>query len=214
MERSVTVTGTGRLSLPPDTIQMTILLIAKDPDYAAMMQDADRRYAALISAAESAGIPAEQLRTTGFQVDTEYQHLPDENGNYRQVFAGYVCRHSLLLEIGMDLKLLGAVLSAAEQSGAGPELHFAFTLRDQAAVHEKLLRLAAEHARQDAEILAAAAGAKLGKLTAVRYRDEQPAYAGGGVMLRAAAKMNDSAAITPDQIQAEESAVFVWELCG
>lgn len=215
MERTVTVTGTGRLSLPPDTIELTFMLTAKDPDYSVMMQEAERRFAALKAAAEEAGISAEQLHTVYYNVDTDYQHLPDENGNYRQVFAGYVCRHSLLLEIGMDMELLGAVLSAAEQSGAEPELHFAFTLRDQDAVHEKLLKLAAENARRDAEILAVAAGAALGNLTAVRYRDSSmpQTECGSGMLLRAA-KMNDAASITPEQIHAEESAVFVWELCG
>lgn len=210
MEHTISVTGTGRLSLPPDTIQMHMTLTAKDPVYAAAMQDADRRFTALQTALEHAGIPAEQLHTEHCHVDTEYQHLPDENGNYRQVFAGYICRHTLLLELGLDLRQLGALLSAAEKSGAEPEFGIAFILRDQEAVHEKLLKLAAEQARRDAEILAASAGAKLGDLAAVRYHDEQP-QAGGGMMLRAA-KMCDAASITPEQITMEESAVFVWEL--
>ncbi|MBR3044765.1 MAG: SIMPL domain-containing protein [Oscillospiraceae bacterium] len=210
MERTITVTGTGRLSLPPDTIQIHMTLTAKNPDYAAVMQDADRRFAALQSAVEEAEIPAEKLRTEHYQVDTEYQHLPDENGNYRQVFAGYICRHTLMLELELDLKLLGEVLAAAEKSGAEPEFGITFTLRDQETVHEKLLKLAAEQAHKDAIVLATSAGAALGSLAAVRYHDEQP-QAGGGMMLRAA-KMCDAASITPEQITMEESAVFVWEL--
>ena len=211
MERTITVTGTGRLSLPPDTIQMHLTLTAKHPEYAAAMQEADRRFSALQTALGGAGIPAEQLRTEHYHVDTEYQHLPDENGNYRQVFTGYICRHTLMLELELDLKQLGRILSAAEQSGAEPEFGIAFTLRDQDAVHEKLLKLAAEQARRDAEILASAAGASLGSLVAVRYRDDTPQPAVGGVMLRAA-KMCDAAAITPEKITSEESAGFVWEL--
>ena len=210
MDRSITVTGTGRISLPPDTVQMHLTLTAKDPDYAAAMQDAERRFSALQAALQKAGIAAEELRTERCQVDTDYQHLPDENGNYRQVFAGYICRHTLLLELGLDLKQLGAILSAAEQSGAEPEFGIAFTLRDQAAVHDQLLKCAAEQARRDAEILASAAGASLGKLTAIRYRDDTP-QPPAGMMIRAA-KMNDAMSITPEQITTEESAVFVWEL--
>ena len=212
MERTVTVTGTGRCTLPPDTIRMHFTLTAKDPDYAAVMQDADRRFAALQSAAKAAGIAPEQLRTESWHVDTDYEHLPDEHGNYRQVFPGYVCRQMLLLEIGVDLKLLGAVIQAAESSGADPEFRISFTLRNRDTVHDALLKAAAEQARRDAEILAAASGAKLGALAAIRYRDDAPQLTAGTEMMLRAAKMNDAAAMTPEQITAEESAVFVWEL--
>ena len=60
-----------------------------------------------------------------------------------------------------DLTRIGAVIDAATQSGANRVQGIQFTLRDQDAVRAQALREAAQRARAEADVLAAALGLKV-----------------------------------------------------
>lgn len=217
MPRTIAVTGTGEIRVKPDIIQITFTLTAKNTHYSDMMQQADTQLSALQAAVSRSGIRAEQLKTTDYSVNTEYEHLADETGNYRQVFAGYVCRHTLLLELPLDMALLSGVLRAAEDSLTEPEFLITFTVRDRQKVQAQALKVAAEQARCNAEVLAAAAGVQLGQLLSIsNHSTVQPMISPTNyTMLRA--KMADGvcgagAAITPEDICTQETAELIWEI--
>ena len=54
--RTITVRGTGKVSVPPDTIELRLTLEAKDMEYAAAMEKAAGRIEALQGAILAAGI--------------------------------------------------------------------------------------------------------------------------------------------------------------
>ena len=107
-------------------------------------------------------------------------------------------------------------LAAAEQSGAEPELSLSFTVKDRFALQERVLTDAAQKARKNAEILAKASGVTLGALQSVTYHDPQheplSATRCNLVGMAKGAAMCDGIAINPEDITAEETAVFVWEI--
>ncbi|MBQ8923094.1 MAG: SIMPL domain-containing protein [Oscillospiraceae bacterium] len=216
MANTITVKGTGSVHVPPDTIEISFTLQAKAERYADTMQIAEKKRTALTAAVLEAGCGEDALKTADFRVNTDYEHLPDENGNYRPVFKGYVCVHSFRLELPVEMKLLAAVLGAAERSEAEPEFSVSFTVKDRFAVQEQVLREAAAQARRNAEILADASGVRLGTLCAVSYEDSRSQMVSqtrcnllaAGKIAMATADMN----IAPDDITVEETAVFVWEI--
>ena len=87
MPNSITVKGTGCVHVPPDTIEISFTLQAKAEDYSETMQIAEKKRNSLHGAVASAGCKPDDLKTTNFQVNTNYEHLPDESGNYRPVSA-------------------------------------------------------------------------------------------------------------------------------
>ncbi len=217
MQRTVTVTGTGEIRVKPDIIQISFVLSAKNTHYTDMMQQADVQLNALRTALQHCEIEPEQLKTSDYSVRTEYEHLPDENGNYRQVFSGFVCRHVMMLELPLNMAKLAEILRAVENSLTEPEFHIAFTVRDRHAVEADALKAAAEQARCNAEALAAAAGIRLGKLVSVSNRSGTPNLTSPTNYTMLRAKMSDAvcesaAAITPEDIRTEETAELVWEI--
>lgn len=219
--KTVTVKGVGRASAPVDTVELSFHIQARDKDYAAALETADRRTAALTAALEQAGFPARELRTGGFHVSTEYESVCDDRGNYHSEFVGYNCSYDQLLRFGFDPARLGEALAAAAQSGAQPELQLHFTLEEPEPLQAELLRSAARNARARAELLAAASGRSLGELQRIDYdlsrldfnsqtlmdMGELP-MAGGGAMTA----KRSFAALRPQDVQLQDTAVFVWEL--
>ena len=217
MNRTVTVTGTGEIRVKPDIIRISFALSAKNTHYTDMMQQADMQMTALRQAMQHCDIEPEQLKTADYSVRTEYEHMPDENGNYRQVFSGYVCRHELLLELPLNMTKLAEILRAAENSLTEPEFHIAFSVRDCHAAEAQALKAAAEQARRNAEALAAAAGVRLGRLISVSNRSGTPNLVSptNYTMMRAkmpAGACDAASAITPEDICTEETAELVWEI--
>ena len=103
---------------------------ADEEDYDRAMEQAARQSGAMTDAVKAAGFAAEDLKTTRFNVSTNYESIRDRDGNYRQVFTGYQCSQGFRLAFPLDMKRLGQVLSAIAASGAQPELHIAFTVKD------------------------------------------------------------------------------------
>ena len=169
MAKTITVKGVGKVSTRPDQILLTLNTEARDKEYEAAVEQASRQSEALTAAVKSAGFAQEELKTTRFNISTEYESVRDDQGNYRQVFCGYQCSQGFRLAFPLEMSRLGQVLSAIAASGTQPELHISFTVKDPTAIRAALLQSAAANARQSAEVLCAAAGTKLGQLLSIDY---------------------------------------------
>lgn len=221
MERTIAVKGTGTVSAAPDQIELSMNLSVLDPDYGAAAEAGDRKSGGLRAAVVAAGFPEDALKTTNYNVGTEYRGVHDPaTGEYRQEFAGYRIQHGLLLYFPLDLEKLSALLGLIGDSGAEPELSIRFTVKDPEAVRKQALERAAANAREKAQILAAASGVALGELLSVRYdwadvRLESATMldAGNGMVQRPRMmKASFAADMTPQDITFSDFAGFVWEI--
>ena len=107
---AVTVTGKGNISVKPDLIDLGLNILTKDKDCGNAMDKAGSALEELRSILESCGFERYDLKTSDFSVRTEYETVPDENGNYRNVFKGYCCTHALHVSFPMDTQRLADVL--------------------------------------------------------------------------------------------------------
>ena len=214
MDRTITVKGSAKLSLRPDYVVITMNLTAEDKDYDTAMAQANERLDALRDALAAIGYDRKELKTTNFNVSTEYDFQNDRNGNGRRVFRGYACSHDLKLALDFDAARLGETLSAITGCEATPDLNVRFTVKDTDAVSDELLRQASDNALRRAKVLAAASGVELGKLIRVDYswgnQDfvSPTAFAAGGMLRNAKASMD----FTPEDIDVNDQATFVWEI--
>ena len=214
MDRTITVKGSAKLSLRPDYVVITMNLTAEDKDYDTAMAQANERLDVLRDALAAIGYDRKELKTTNFNVSTEYDFQNDRNGNSRRVFRGYACSHDLKLALDFDAARLGETLSAITGCEATPDLNVRFTVKDTDAVSDELLRQASDNALRRAKVLAAASGVELGQLVRVDYswgnRDfvSPTAFAAGGMLRNAKASMD----FTPEDIDVNDQATFVWEI--
>lgn len=216
MERTITVRGIGTASVKPDYIAVTLDIVSKDKEYSESVENANKRIELLQKAVVSSGFAKEDLKTLSFNVCTNYEGETDEHGRYHNVFAGYVCRYSLKLSFDMDAKRLAETLTAISNSGADAEFSIQFTVKDSERVSAELLRSAAENARQKAEVLCAASGAKLGTLLKIDYdwTDINVFSASTYTMERERGIVAAGAVpeFEPEDIKSQDSAAFIWEI--
>lgn len=214
--RTITVKGIGAVSVKPDLIVLRLSMETAEYEYDAAMKAAAEKIDFLNKALEAAGFEKKSAKTADFRVRADYDRLNDGKGNYTSVFMGYKCRHELKIEFDFDTKRLAKALSEISECIAKPEISIDFTVKDSSAVSGELLKAAVKNAREKAEILCAASGAKLGELLSIDYnRVELHLYSatdydveGKCMMLGAADDMD----IEPEEIKARDTATFAWEI--
>ena len=216
MPRTITVKGIGTASVKPDFIAVTMNIVSKDKEYVKSVENANKRIEMLQNAVVSSGFAKEDLKTLAFNVSTNYEGETDEHGRYRNVFAGYVCRYTLKLSFDMDAKRLAQTLTAISESGANAEFSIKFTVKYPERVSAELLVSATENARQKAEVLCAASGAKLGMLIKINYDWTDVNVFSPSVykmeMERGVAVTGAVPEFEPENIESNDSAVFIWEI--
>lgn len=214
--RTITVKGIGAVSVKPDLIVLGLSMETTEYEYDAAMKAAAEKIDFLNKALEAAGFEKKSAKTADFRVRADYDRLNDGKGNYTSVFMGYKCRHELKIEFDFDTKRLAKALSEISKCIAKPEISIDFTVKDSSAVSGELLKAAAKNAREKAEILCAASGAKLGELLSIDYNwGELHLYSatdydveGKCMMLGAADDMD----IEPEEIKVRDTATFAWEI--
>lgn len=214
--RTITVKGIGAVSVKPDLIVLRLSMETAEYEYDAAMKAAAEKIDFLNKALEAAGFEKKSAKTADFRVRADYDRRNDGKGNYTSVFMGYKCRHELKIEFDFDTKRLAKALSEISKCIAKPEISIDFTVKDSSAVSGELLKAAAKNAREKAEILCAASGAKLGELLSIDYNwGELHLYSatdydveGKCMMLGAADDMD----IEPEEIKARDTATFAWEI--
>ena len=214
--RTITVKCIGAVSVKPDLIVLRLSMETAEYEYDAAMKAAAEKIDFLNKALEAAGFEKKSAKTADFRVRADYDRLNDGKGNYTSVFMGYKCRHELKIEFDFDTKRLAKALSEISKCIAKPEISIDFTVKDSSAVGGELLKAAVKNAREKAEIVCAASGAKLGELLSIDYNwGELHLYSAtdydveGKCMMFGAA---DDMDIEPEEIKARDTATFEWEI--
>lgn len=122
MNRTITIKGIGKLSLKPDQTVVSLMLKTVHADYDKAMDEAAKHLEQLRSAIAEIGFTKDALKTTSFDVGTEYENERDKNGNYKQFFVGYRVTHGLKLEFDFDSQRLSKVLGTIAVCIVEPEL--------------------------------------------------------------------------------------------
>ena len=216
MQRTITVKGIGSATATPDLIRIVMRLEAKDFEYGVTMKIAEGQIESLREALSTVGFDRKDLKTSDFDIRTEYHNEKDAFGNYRNFFDGYICSHRLKLEFDFDTKQLARTLNAIASFISTSSLSIHFTVKDPAAISADLLRSATVNAREKAEILCAASNVKLGDLLSIDYNWGElniVSHTDFDMPIRCAAMSPGcNIEIEPEDISLSDTAAFVWEI--
>lgn len=209
--------GIGKVSAKPDYVELYMILESKDRDYDKAMSNAGDQIQELNQTLGSIGFEKDSVKTTNFNVRTEYDRVKDRNDNYRSVFSGYRVVHNLKLSFDFDMKILSKALSAIAGCLAHPEFTISFTVKDATAINEEMLRSATINAKRKAEILCEASGVELGNLPSIDYSwGELDLYSHtryecceDSMRFKAAPASID---IDSEDVDVSDTATFIWEI--
>lgn len=169
MERTIKVTGKGKISVKPDMIRLIITQTNIEKTYeGAIMESADKK-GKLNSALTKLGFGKDELKTLFFNIDTEYESYQGRDNSWKQRLVGYRYTHRMKLEFPSENEILGKVLLALAHCPGHPEFTIQYTISDPEAAKNELLAKAIEDSKAKAKVLSTAAGVLLKDIITIDY---------------------------------------------
>jgi len=159
--RTITVNGTGTVQRQPDRAVILISVESRAPSAQQAAQTNATKMDAVFAALRKVGIVPPSVATISYGLQPEYgQPDPKTGNNYPRVI-GYVANNMVRVQVD-TIARVGSVIDATVASGANRIDNLSFELRDSESARLEALRRAVEKARAEAEVVATAAGQKLG----------------------------------------------------
>jgi uncharacterized protein len=189
-ESQVVVTSSGTVSVKLDMAEFGVVVKsdAKNADKAAA--ETAVKYRTVQNALRNVGIPPEDASTTGYTISPNWEW---EQSTGKNVLKGYSARHAMIVKVH-SLGTIGRVIDAVAAAGADEVQNIKFLSSRYDALRQQALAAAVGNARRDGEVMARAAGGRLGQLIEVSF--SQPSYQERPYMEAMAVKMSPSPAST------------------
>lgn len=158
----IEVTGSGQASVAPDLAEVTVGVTIQAPTAGEAMRQNAGRQRAVIDALYAQGIEARDVQTSNLSL-SPVQNYPD---NQPPVITGYRAGNQVTVRV-RDLPKLGAILDSLVTAGANEVQGITFNRDDAGEVEADARRDAVRNARERAEVIADAAGQRLGRLVSI-----------------------------------------------
>lgn len=158
----ITVTGTGTVEAAPDIATLMIGVTTQAETAAAALGDNTAALGAVLSRLTAAGIAARDMQTSNLSINPNWTGYDSS----APVISGFVASNQLTVTV-RDLATLGEVLDAAVQDGANTLNGLTFAVAEPKPLLDEARKQAVADARDRAELLAVAAGVKLGRVVSI-----------------------------------------------
>jgi hypothetical protein len=206
--RSITVTGTGHVSVVPDQIAFDLSESVLRPDLTQALDDANTAMQAVVDTLVAAGVAEKDIQTTDVSMYPEYgRHQKGQP----QTLRGYRVSHSISVVVADLTKASSAVTAALQAGGQGVRLDgLRLQVGDPDAALGPARSDAVAQAQAKAEAYAADAGGELGEIVRISETSDRPV----DMDVRGSFSMADAASvpIQPGQQDLTADVVVVYEL--
>ena len=169
MERTLRVTGTGKISLKPDLTIIRLDFKKVKPTYEETLEASAKDLTTVRNALKSVGVDKNNVKTTDFDVGINYEYYYDEKKNSQKRMNGFYYKQSLRVTFDADNKLLGKVLYQLAQLDIYSEFDIYYGVKDTEKAKNELLAKAIEDSKNKAEIISRSAGVVLGDIIDINY---------------------------------------------
>jgi len=163
LARTIAVSGSGDVSLPPDMTQIS-LGVQTDAEVAADALDAaSAAVLAILARLDVEGVDPADIQTGALRLHPRYSSSALGSG---QRIVGYRVVNSVNVQVN-DLNRLGPLISALVGDGANRLDRVTFGLQDPSAAIDEARRLAVADAGRRAALYAQAAGVRVGEVLSI-----------------------------------------------
>ena len=169
MERTIRVTGKGKLSVKQKMIRLRISIEGIYEEYDDTLRKSSDCVEILKDLIEKMGYERKELKTLYFNIDTEYESYQARDKSWKRRFKGYKYVHRMKLEFLADNKRLGKILYALAHCSVSPEFSIEYTVADPEKSKNELLAAAVKDSQAKASVLTEEAGVNLGKIINIDY---------------------------------------------
>lgn len=201
---TLTVTGEATVARAPDTATISIGVATAAESASEAMSGNSVAMAAVSARLKEAGIAGADMQTSGLSLAPDWSQPGAEDAAAR--IAGYTATNGLRVTV-RSLDDLGAVLDAAIADGANTLDGLGFSLADPRPALDEARRAAVADARARAEVIADAAGLRLGRVISITDGGGYPAP----VAYRSVA-MEAAVPVEQGEVSYSASVTFVWAL--
>lgn len=220
MERTIRVTGKGKISVTPDLIRLTITQSGTEKTHEEAIKESSVQKQDLNDALSNIGFRKEDLKTTYFNVNTEYNEYRDKySGDWKRDFQGYKFTHTMKLEFPISSNKLGVVLGVVASCTGAPVFTIQYTISDPEKAKNELLANAVRDCKVKASILTNAAGVTLKQIETIDYSWGEIDFVREPVdrlYANECADMCESGSIDldiePDDITVTDTVTMVWSV--
>lgn len=165
---AIVTTGEGVVKLAPDRVWVSIAAESRARTAREAQKANVEAMSAVLARMKSLGFPPDAIRTTGYDLQPEFDYV-----NGRQTLRGYVARNGVEVRVD-DITIAGDVLEAAVGSGATSVGGLRFDLKDRAGAEREALRKAVADARGRADAAAAGAGVRVDRVIRIEEQRGVP----------------------------------------
>ncbi len=205
--RSLTVSGTGLVSLKPDIAYINIGVHTEMPSASEAVAQNNADTQKVIDALSGIGVATDDIRTSNFSIWQNNQPSPDGLTSTSTYFVD----NTVYVTV-RDLEKLGDLLDAAVTAGANNVNSIQFDVVDKTQALTDARAAAVKAAKAQAEELASVTGVTLGSIQTIAYFDSTPGpmfegKGGGGGDLAASA-----VPINPGSFQITATVTLTYEI--
>jgi uncharacterized protein YggE len=165
-ERTITVSGTGKVTLTPDIAYISIGVNTQNASAKDAVAENNTQSQAVITTIKGFGIVDKDIQTTNFSIYPQQQF--DANGKQTGVI--YVVNNVVYVTV-RDLSKLGDLLDSSVSSGANNINSIQFDVADKTAALTQARQAAVAEARKQADELTKATNVGLGAVQSISYND-------------------------------------------
>jgi uncharacterized protein YggE len=158
----VIATGTGTIEVAPDLATLSIGVTTQGDTAANALAANTAAMEAVMARLSASGIESRDMQTSNLYLSPNWTGYDTAT----PTISGFVASNSLTVQV-RKLDTLGAVLDASVADGANTLNGLSFGLSDPGPVLDEARKEAVADARANAELLAAAAGMKLGRVVLI-----------------------------------------------
>ena len=174
---TLSVSGEGRVDLPPDMATVSLGVTTDGDTAAAALAANNDAQAKVLAALTAAGVEARDVQTSGLNLNPIWDNVSRLDG--RQRIRGYTASNTVTIRV-RKLDDLGALLDAVVTTGANQLNGLSFGLADPRPAMDEARRRAVADAIARAKLYADAAGVTLGPIVTLAegggYQEPQPMY--------------------------------------
>ena len=164
MEREIRVYATGTHRALPDCIRATVRLAGLKDTYEAAAEEFKDSFEFLLKETKQF-----VFKTADFSINTHYADERDGNNVWRKKFAGFMFSHTLVCEFPFDTSALGAFVFTLGRCKCVDSFGFDYAVTDEDGAYDAAAADAVKKAVKKANVLAAAAGVKLGDIASISF---------------------------------------------
>jgi uncharacterized protein YggE len=201
----ISVLGSGIVTATPNTARVTLGVEVTDASLASGQAEAARRMDAVVSRLKAAGIADDDIRTTSYNINPQYDQS--------QALRGYQIQN--LVEVrSTNVAGVGSLLDDVVGAGATRVYGIRFEARNMDELKSQARDQAMQNARAKAEQLARDSGVALGRPISIEESDPgvTPVRAQVGAAPAALAAPAPTTPIQPGELQIQTQVRVVWAI--